>query len=144
MTTSIWPPWSGDDVEVFGDRRVLAVGHAVLAQVSGAHVRRDDGQRPAWRCRRTAAAAAGRSHCAVESPCHVGGPAGAAAGANRKSRVCVPASVSSLQRGVVLPGDVNASGHAHDRGGAIRLALVAGGLVGGRIPGVDDLAALPR
>src|SRR5258705_11897016 len=40
-------------IEVFGQDRILAVGHAILAQVSRPHVRCDDFQRAAlrWTCR---------------------------------------------------------------------------------------------
>ena len=47
-----------------------------------------------------------------------------------------------LQRVVVLPGDVQAAGHAHDGGRAVRFALQAGGFVLGRIPGIDHLAGV--
>jgi hypothetical protein len=77
------------------------------------------------------------SHRAVEWPCQVR----SAGGAERQvhARVCTGVAVD-MQRVVVLPGDVNAPRHAHDRGGAERLALVARRLVGRRIPGVGDLA----
>ncbi len=44
------------------------------------------------------------------------------------------------QRVIVLPGDVKPRGQPHDRGGAIRLALIARGFVGRRVPRIRDLA----
>ena len=43
------------------------------------------------------------------------------------------------QRVVILPVDVQSARHAHDRGGTVRLALIAGRLIRGRIPGVGHL-----
>ena len=39
----------------------------------------------------------GRSHCAVETPCQLGGGSVAGRGPNVNSRVCVPASVSTFK-----------------------------------------------
>ena len=59
------------DIEVLRHRRALAVGHAVLAQVAGAQVRRDDAQAAAAVRRRST-----RSQRALDSPCQLGGAAG--------------------------------------------------------------------
>ena len=130
-------------VEVFGDRRV----RRCTARRSCADIRRAcSSSRPSaiLRPRRSAASAAAVPIARSSRPATSACPSALAAGPNRKSRVCVPASVSTLQRVVVLPGDVEPAGHAHDRGGTIRLALLAGCLVGGRIPGVDDLQRFLR
>src|SRR5712691_4958378 len=47
-----------------------------------------------------------------------------------------------LQRIVVLPGEVDAAGHAHDVRRTVRLALIAARHILRRITRVDDLAAL--
>ena len=47
----------------------------------------------------------------------------------------------NLQRVLVGPADVDASRHAHDGGRAVGFALLAGGCIFGRIPGVADAAA---
>ena len=44
------------------------------------------------------------------------------------------------QRVIVLPRNVKSRSQPHDRGGAIRLALIARRFVGRRIPRVGDLA----
>ena len=46
-----------------------------------------------------------------------------------------------LERVVVLPGDVQARGYAHQTSRAVSLALIAGGFVLGRIPFLSDLLA---
>ena len=46
-----------------------------------------------------------------------------------------------LQRIVVLPGDVQTAGKPHDVGGAVGAALLAGGFVLRRIPGIADAPA---
>ena len=90
--------------------RVLAVGNAVLAQVPGLHVLVvTTVSRPA---RAAGFPRPGRSHRATDWPCHVGAPAGAGACAELEQPRLRAGVGLELQRVVVLPGDVDASGHA--------------------------------
>jgi hypothetical protein len=107
-----------------------AVGHAVLAEVSRSQVRGDHFERTTARAfarverdRREVGGAVPRTMpptCAV-LPCQDGRGSGRSA-AEAQQSVCVPHQ-SHLQRVVVLPCDVQAAGHAHDCGSAVRLAL---------------------
>src|SRR5436190_6321386 len=58
-----------------------------------------------------------------------------------QARLCSGVRIDSY-RVVVFPRDMQPSRHAHDCGGAVRLALIAGRLVFRRIPAVRDAAPL--
>src|SRR5262245_41480479 len=114
-------------IDVLRDHGILAVGHAVLAQVAWFHARRDDLE----------AAAAWRRRAAAGDP--------AAGDVPRRDRLTLPIRLTGrriraaesqqsslltrvgldLQRRVVLPGDVHASRHTHDVCDAVRPTLIA-------------------
>ena len=72
-------------------------------------------------------------HCATEWPCHVGlGWSGRAAEA-KQPRLRAGVGLD-LQRRVVLPGDPQPPGQAHDAARAVGAALLARGFVLRRIP----------
>src|ERR1700728_1723672 len=60
-------------------------------------------------------------------------------------QACLRAGVGfDLQRGIVLPGDVQAAGKAHDRGGSVGFADVAGGFVARGVPSFADALGFGR
>ena len=145
-------------IDILGDDGVLAVGHAVLAQVALPHVRGRDLQRAArsdrsaplrpdshrHRIPRSTAAARGRPpgdlpfSDGMALPCLLGRRL--ALVEVQEPRLLTGVELH-LQRVVVVPGDVQPSRLARDAADAVRLALIAGGVVLGQIPRVGDAAA---
>ena len=80
------------------------------------------------------------SHSAAEYPCHVLLRREAAPAEVQEPRLLTGVELH-LQRVVVLPGDVQPTRLAQDAADAERLALIAGGIVFGEVPGVGDAAA---
>src|SRR5688500_970196 len=122
------------EIPVLGQHGVLAVGNAVLAQVSRAKVRGDDSQRSTGRAKwRRVRGAIRRPELQryVRARSQPLGFRDALPGARRVRRLVrlhVAESQESrlhprigihLDRGVVLPGDVNPPGNAHQRGRAV-------------------------
>ena len=137
-----------ETIEVFRHYRgIRAVRHAVPAQISRLHLRRHDLQRPAARSARRermpppAVMTLARNDPSSR-PTRPASRRPRVRGARNDERARLRAGVRlDLQRLVVLPGDVEAAGHAHDAGGAIGLALLARRFVSRRIPGVSGLTA---
>ena len=143
------------DVPVLGHHGVFAVGNAVLPQISGAEVLRHDLQRSAGRANRRRVRGA---LCRSELQRHIRARhqplrlRDALPGTRRVGRRwCGTKSQDSslragigihLERVVVLPRDVNTARHAHQRGRTVGLALLTGGFIFRRIPGVRNLCRL--
>ena len=126
-------------IEILGDNRVFAVGHAVFSQVSGAHMRRDHFQRtPAGLLLAPALSSHFPRSYRVSLPRRLGRWL-------RLAEVQLPGLRPSIRidsEGVfVFPGDADPSGIAHDVTHTKRLALIPGGLVLGKIPGIGNAAA---
>ena len=131
-------------IEVLGHRGVGAVGHAVPPQISRLHLRRHDFQRPSARGPGPKDAA-GAHHAGRTVPAGGRHPLPVVARCARRAkgeqaRLCAGVGLD-LQRVVVLPGDVDSAGHAHDAAHAVRPALLAGCFVSRRIPGAGRLTA---
>src|SRR5688572_1120710 len=117
-------------VPVLGDRRLLAVRRAVLAHVTRAQIRGHDLE------------VAGRdiplrNRMALPRGLCWSGRAAEAKQSGLRASVRL-----DLQRRVVLPGDPQAPGQAHDAAGAVGTALLSCGFVLRGIPALSHLAPL--
>src|SRR5687768_14574719 len=126
----------GDAIEVLRQRGLRTVWDAVLPQVPGLEIGSDDLQRTGER--RLAAKAGEHLPLGRRRSLPRGG--GGLCGRKREdARLRARVSVD-LHRPIVLPGDVQAAGHAHDVRRAVAAALLTGGFIPGRIPRVGDRA----
>src|SRR6187200_3291061 len=142
------------EIEVLGDRRVLAERHTVLPQVTRTNLSGDDFERPSLRAgpRRQAQSQPSTALRWRFPACNGDAlprtlPRGRRGRALRSVRARelkhsrLHAGVGfDLQRVIVRPRNAQASGLAHDGWCGIALTLFAGSFVAHGIPGVCDLA----
>ena len=130
-----------DHIKVLGQHGVRAVGHAILLDITRFHVRCNDGE--------VASAAAfstrGTSSGVFPTRSRIALPRGFAWRDGRcremqqaRLRACIDVHFENV---VVLPGDVQARGHADDVDGSVSLAGVARRFIFGGIPGIGGGAS---
>src|SRR4029450_9768566 len=129
-------------IPVFGQHRVGAIGHSVLAQVPRTQMRRDNLQRSGFR-----GCTSGRGW-SFPSGYRFSLPGRRPTWRSLIAKVeqtRLSAGVRlDFERAGVLPGDPQTGGNRHQRGGSIRLALLTGRFVSNRVPIVARLLRFER
>src|SRR6266478_5132469 len=134
-----------NQIIIFSQCRVCAVRNPILAQVSRLEPGSDDLQ-GTCPLRLAAAAKTKPSDCRREFPRRFGNTLPVITLLLRGAEVEHTSLRSGvrleLYRLIILPGDVQAARQAHDVCGAVALALLSGGLILRRVPGISCFAAV--